>query len=239
MIAIRTFIAATILVLVAGTSFADDAFITAGVHWPGGKAQFFLNDGTYIRYDVAADRADPGYPKPIDDGTWPGLGSYAKQIMATCNGPSGKIYFFLSSGQYIRYDIKQDHVDSGYPMPIDDETWPGLKAYAKKIWVALNWTGGKIQFFLNDGTYIRYDVAADHVDPGYPKPINSGTWPGVAPYAKRLLSAINWDNNKVYMFLNNGTYLRYDIENDSVDSGYPMVINDKTWPGMGAVFGAR
>jgi hypothetical protein len=43
------------------------------VNWGDGKAYFFLGDGRYIRYDIAADRADPGYPKKIDGANWPGL----------------------------------------------------------------------------------------------------------------------------------------------------------------------
>jgi hypothetical protein len=54
------------------------AYITGALNGPGGKAQFFLSDGTYIRYDVAADRADPGYPKPVTDRTWPGMGRYGR-----------------------------------------------------------------------------------------------------------------------------------------------------------------
>ncbi len=41
------------------------------------------------------------------------------------------------------------------------------------------------------------------------------------------------------MFLNNGRYLRYDIEADRADPGYPKLINDETWPGMGAGFRGR
>lgn len=48
--------------------------LDAAVNWGNGKAYFFRN-GQYIRYDVKADRADPGYPKPIDSETWPGLRS--------------------------------------------------------------------------------------------------------------------------------------------------------------------
>ena len=49
------------------TDGIDDA-----VNWGNGKAYFFKG-GQYIRYDIKADRADPGYPKAVDAGTWPGL----------------------------------------------------------------------------------------------------------------------------------------------------------------------
>jgi hypothetical protein len=37
---------------------------TSVLVWPGGKA-FFKSGNEYIRYDVDADRADPGYPRPF------------------------------------------------------------------------------------------------------------------------------------------------------------------------------
>ncbi|MFF3190994.1 hemopexin repeat-containing protein [Streptomyces misionensis] len=45
--------------------------IDAGVVWPNGKAYFF-RDREYMRYDIAADKVDPGYPLPIGS-NWPGL----------------------------------------------------------------------------------------------------------------------------------------------------------------------
>ena len=215
------------------------AYITGAINWPGGKAQFFLSDGNYVRYDVEADRADPGYPKPVNDQTWPGLGRYGRQIIAATNGrEQNKAYFFLRDGTYLRYDIPNDSVDPGYPQPVDDRTWPGLGGYGPYMYGALNWPGGKIQFFFSDGTYIRYDLKSDRADPGYPKPINAKTWPGLAPYANTLSAAINWRDGKAYFFLDDGRYLRYDIAQDSVDQGYPK-STAANWPGLGNYFRRR
>jgi hypothetical protein len=223
--------------LVATPARAAQAYVTAAINWPGGKAQFFLSDGSYIRYDVNADRADEGYPKPVSDKTWPGLGAYGQQIIAASNGREpNKAYFFLSSGSYLRYDIQADRVDQGYPQRVDNKTWPGLGAYATRIYGALNWTDGKIQFFLDDGSYIRYDLKADRVEQGYPKPINQSTWRGLAPYASHIAGAINWNNGKAYIFLDDNRYLRYDIRADRVDEGYPKLVSAKTWPGLDANF---
>ena len=43
----------------------------AAVVWPNGKAYFFEGD-QYIRYEMAADKADDGYPQPITN-SWAGL----------------------------------------------------------------------------------------------------------------------------------------------------------------------
>jgi hypothetical protein len=213
--------------------------ISAAIRWPNHKAQFFLSDGTYLRYDMTADAMDAGYPKPIDDASWPGLGPYVDLLVAACTAKDpNKVYFFLSDGQYLRYDIAADCVDDGYPSPIDDTTWPGLGDHATEIFGALNWTGNKAYFFLNDGTYIRYDLKSDRADEGYPLVIDDETWPGLAAHAQKLTTMINWDNGKAYFFLNDNTYLRYDVASDSADEDYPKPVNDQTWPGLGPIFAA-
>jgi hypothetical protein len=222
--------------VVAAPCLAASPYITAAINWPGGKAQFFLSDGTYVRYDIGADSADPGYPKPVTDRTWPGMGNYGRQIVAAANMPNNKACFFLSDGRYIQYDIGQDRVDAGYPRTVTDRNWPGLAPYATRLFGALNWNNGKIQFFLNNHSYIRYDVNTQRVDEGYPKPITQATWPGLARYAEHLAGAINWTNGKAYIFFDDGRYVRYDISADRVDAGYPKPIDSRTWPGLDMFF---
>jgi hypothetical protein len=235
----RSLLAAFVLglSLMAMPCRAGATYITAAINWPGGKAQFFLSDGTYIRYDVASDQADPGYPKAVTNSTWPGMGGYGGQIIAAASSlDSRKAYFFLANGSYIRYDIASDRADSGYPQPITDKTWPGLGPYATLLYGALNWSDNKLYFFLSDGSYIRYDLKADRVDAGYPQPITKATWPGLAMYASHIAGSINWSNGKAYIFFDDGRYVRYDIGADHVDEGYPQPINSKTWPGLYTFF---
>jgi len=155
-----------------GLTFTDG--IDAAVNWGNGKAYFFKG-GQYIRYDLRADRADPGYPKPINNETWPGL-TFTDGIDAAVNWGNGKVYFFKGN-QYVRYDLRADHADPGYPKPINSETWPGV-SFTDGVDTAVNWRNGKAYFFKG-GQYIRYDLRADRADPGYPKPINNETWPGL------------------------------------------------------------
>jgi hypothetical protein len=146
-------------------------------------------------------------------------------------------YFFLSNGQYVRYSIQQDKIDPGYPKPIDDATWPGC--YSGALASALNWKDGKIEFFLTNGQYIRYDVANDHADRDYPKDITQDTWPGLENYKSLLAGAFNRENGKAYIFLKDGRYIRYDINADRADAGYPKAIDEQTWPGMNSALGGR
>lgn len=86
---------------------------------------FFFRGGEYIRYDLKTSRADPGYPKPINYLTWPGL-VWTDGIDDVVVWGNGKAYFFRGD-EYIRYDIKEDKVDPGYPKRIESNTWPGLE----------------------------------------------------------------------------------------------------------------
>jgi len=106
-----------------GEPFKTAKTIDAVVEWDNGKAYFFKGS-QYSRYDIKADRVDPGYPKPINRETWPGF-PWTDGIDAAVNWGNGKAYFFKGA-HYIRYDIKADRVDPGYPKPINNETWPGI-----------------------------------------------------------------------------------------------------------------
>jgi hypothetical protein len=107
---------------------------------------------------------------------------------------------------------------------------PQLFGQSKKtLEGAFYWKNGKACFFKGN-RYVRYDISADRVDPGYPKSINNETWPGL-PWTDGIDTAVNWDNGKVYFFRGN-QYCRYDINTDRADAGYPKSIDNETWPGV-------
>ncbi len=51
-------------------------------------------------------------------------------------------------------------------------------------------------YFLIGSQYVRYDVASDQVDAGYPKPIGAN-WPGFS--AAGVDAAVDGDDEKVYV----------------------------------------
>jgi GH24 family phage-related lysozyme (muramidase) len=128
--------------------------------WDESKAYFFKGD-KYARYDIAADRADEGYPQPISSG-WAGV--FESDLDAAVVWPNGKAYLFKGD-KYIRYDVDADQADEGYPQPISSG-WAGV--FESDLDAAVVWPNGKAYFFKGD-KYIRYDIDADRTDDGYPR----------------------------------------------------------------------
>jgi hypothetical protein len=105
----------------AEAGFGDN--LDAAVNWGNGKAYFFRGD-QYVRYDVATDKVDDGYPLPIVQ-SWAGFGDigFGDNLDAAVNWGNGKAYFFKGD-QYLRYDVAGNAADGGYPQPIA-ASWAG------------------------------------------------------------------------------------------------------------------
>lgn len=137
--------------------------IDAALVAPGGHKAYFFRGSSYERYDVAADRVDDGYPLGIDT-YWHGL--WGSGLDAAVLWPNGKIYFFRGP-RYVRYDFEDDQVDAGYPLPIVGP-WRGLEPFSGGIDAVFVMPDGQKAYFFRGDYYIRYDVALDRADPGYP-----------------------------------------------------------------------
>lgn len=200
--------------------------IDSCVVWPNGKAYLFSGD-EYVRYDIATDKVDPGYPARIED-NWAGLWSPVGAGVVWTNGKA----YFLRGEQYVRYDIDTDKADPGYPAPITPN-WRGLSL--TRVDAAVVWPNQKAYLFgrWNSGApfgadgYVRYDVASDRQDPGYPARI-SDNWKGLPDTPPD--AGVVWPNGKAYFFYGR-EYIRYDIATDRADPGYPLPVAGN-WPGV-------
>ena len=199
---------------------------------------YFLRGERYLRYDVEGDLIDSGYPKPLAVG-WAGLADvgFDQDVDTVVDLGSDKAYLFKGDA-FVRVDQSTNQVD-GDVVSIADG-WAGFAeaGFADSLDASVNWGNGKAYFFRG-ADYIRYDIALDRIDDGYPLLI-AENWPGFeeAGFADGVDAAVNWGNGKTYFF-SGGVYLRYDISNDAVDPGFPVGIGG-AWPGFEeAGFGLR
>ncbi len=132
-----------------------------------GKAYFFTGSA-YHRYDMATSRVDPGYPRAVDATTWPGWPFKSfDRIDAVVTRADGKAYFFVGK-EYARFDMASGRFDIFYPLPITNETWPGLGL--RRVTAAF--TGdlrvpsarGDVAepcYFFDGNDHVLFDLAAD------------------------------------------------------------------------------
>ncbi|MYU21006.1 hemopexin repeat-containing protein [Streptomyces sp. SID8352] len=75
---------------------------------------YLFKDDQYVRYNLEADEAAPGYPKTIAEG-WTGLpAAFQQGLDAAVNHPSDdEIVWFFKDDQYVRYNVPEDKVVVG------------------------------------------------------------------------------------------------------------------------------
>ena len=134
-----------------------------------------------------------------------------------------KTYFFFSNGTYARFDDDSDTIDPGYPK-LTATSWGMTEKQAINISGIIKYSRhpGKIYFFFKDGLYSRFDEAQDRMEPGYPYD-TAAQWKMTTEQAKNIIG-ITPDSHfpkKTYFFFSNGTYARFDDDNDNWDPGYP------------------
>ncbi len=153
--------------------------LDAGFNAGNGKAYFFKGD-QYLRFDVASDRVDSGYPRPIA-GNWPGLerlAGGARDLDGVLAVSGSKLYVFKGS-QYVRYNLTQgDKTDARYPLDLSGATWPGVQTWPLGVDTVLKRDAG-VAYFFGGGEYIRYDLVADKAAAGYPRAVTATAWPGL------------------------------------------------------------
>ena len=162
------------------------------------RTYFFLSDGTYLKYDLVNDRLFEGYPRPLDDENWPGLGAYRDQIESAVAFDEIYTYFFLKNGQYILYRFDKTQVVEGYPRILDGSEWQGLLLPDKYLTAAVPWGAAKIFLFTSKQEYYRFDRSERVIEDAYPKSFNEANWKGVANWFNAKTEPKNrWDGKPV------------------------------------------
>ncbi|MFD8985574.1 hemopexin repeat-containing protein [Streptomyces sp. NPDC059564] len=135
---------------------------------------------------------------------------------------------------YVRFSQSGDKLDTGFTQPFE-QAWKGSREAVD--WLAAAAASGaslpspylpktgKVYFMRGDA-YVRCTMATHTIDDGYPKTITS-YWTGLqeARFGTGNSAALAWDDDgkRLYLF-NRDQYVRYDLEADKVDDGYPKTI---------------
>ena len=186
----------------------------SAIAWPNGKAYLFFDNNTYNRYDLATGvREDAGISVPPQ---WPGFLASPKPFFwwgfGKAYGFSGPNYFRYEAGTNGVEGVELRYLPPNPPVTIAGN-WRGLPApWAAGIDAAVNWGTGKI-FLFRGAEYVRYDMAADRADDGYPRSI-ANNWPGV--FAEGI-NAVLYPGGRFAYFFRDDVYRRYDVDADSVD----------------------
>ncbi|MFJ8648940.1 hemopexin repeat-containing protein [Streptomyces sp. NPDC093546] len=187
------------------------AKLRSAISWSNDKTYLLYDNDTYAVYNSITGLQEDselgigdwhGLPRSPDAFVWWGVGKA----------------FAFTGAEYLRYDGPSDQVDPGYPLAIGPQ-WPGLPTGAgggpdwrNGIDAAVNWGNGKLYLFKGDA-YVRYDITADRVDPGYPVKI-ADRWTGVFP---ANLDAVTYAGGRYAYFFRGGQYQRFDLDADHVD----------------------
>ena len=98
-------------------------------------------------------------------------------------------------------------------------------------------TSDKIYLFSGN-KYLKVDTRTHKVVSGYPRTISDSTWPGLSKL-KTISAAVSYYNGKGYFFgrdsRGRSAYVRYDWDDDEVDSGYPRRVTESNWESIGDI----
>lgn len=206
-----------------------------------GKCCFFKGD-KYVRFDIATNKIDPGYPRKIAH-DWPGMkeAGFDRDIDGTVYWSEWRLYFFKGS-QFLLFDLRSNKVVEPAPVPIVSQgNWQRVQEadFGSGINAAVNWgSNGKLYFFKGD-QFIRFDMPTNQMDGSSSAPIHSpanpNNWPGLNQdgFDRDLDAALNWGDGKLYFFKGD-KFIRFDVATNKAE-GIPTPIDSAgNWNGLPA-----
>jgi hypothetical protein len=110
---------------------------------------------------------------------WPGLAAAGFDVaIDAAFADSSRTGFLLKGSQYVSVDLATRQLSGGSPRVITDG-WAGMETanFERDIDAALHRSTGKVYFFRG-GLFVRYDIASESVDQGYPAEI-AAFWQGL------------------------------------------------------------
>lgn len=230
------------------------------VDWRAGKDRiyfFYKESNTYSRFDIGDNAVPDGYPTPINFDNWHNFHEDAKSLrfgFTTTDFDTDGLGFdkdilwlFYYDDQIpmvCKYDQDTDKViDHNF---VSRSVWSDLHPYFDRIVAGTLWhsyAAVKFRFLMNDGNSLLLKWNGHQRPPAFNdgmyefelQTINERTWPGLAPYKHRIITAAQNDrtfaDSYFYIFLTDNEYITYNIEENKVQYG-PRKVDNDTWPGL-------
>jgi len=188
--------------------------------------------GMHVAYKKGASEAVKGYPKETDEQSFPGLDRYRTRTVAALNLDQHTVVFFLSDSKSIVYDAKKKQIVQEETI-FSDTNWKGLAPYGSLISAAFRINEHHAYFFLKNGSVLRYDFEKQEVEENYPKDISQTIWNTIDPAWGAVEHIFSWNKTSIYLFFSSQQYVRFNRDVYAVDDGYPKLVDERKWPGMG------
>ena len=228
-------------------------FIAVDWRSGGDKCYFFFKDRhEYYRFDNDANHLSPDYPKPVSQEHWGELHQHLKNFrfgfatdkittMTSGETNAAVLWLFYYDGttpMFCEYDQSVDRARGVHT--VAGSIWASLLPYFDRIIAGTWWERpdrssgrSRFRFLLNDGNALDLNWHTRKINL---HPIDEDTWPGLAPYKDRMITAVQMysdtGDSLYYIFLTNQEYLKYNISNNRLMVGAISVYGAKRWPGL-------
>lgn len=206
-----------------------------------GKCFFFKGD-KYVRFDIASNRADPGYPRLIAD-DWVGMkeAGFDRDLDGAVYWGDWRLYFFKGE-QFVLFDLRVNKVKEGAPWPIASQgNWGGMQnaGFGADVDAGVNWGSHELLYFFKGDQYIRFNMSTNHMDGNGSGPIynprDSDVWPGLnqGDFARGIDAALNWGDERLYFFKGDN-FIRFDTTTNRAEGVPTPIDSPNNWNGLAA-----
>ncbi len=184
---------------------------------------YFFNEGNFFRFKLNQAKFLSG---PNSNWNFIGLSRFKNgpnEIDATSYGGDGYAYFFKGE-EFIRFNISEDKISSGYPKKISNRHFNGLKKFldGKPLDCAF-YFGNDLIYFFRGEQVLAIDIKNNQIEAGFPRLIENA-FSDLSKFkngAKDIDACTNWLNGKAYFFKNN-ELMRIDLKTNKSDEFYPL-----------------
>lgn len=193
--------------------------VDAATEWPEKNKVYIFSGNTYVRYDLATDQTDEGYPTFIKD-YWPGI-KYTPEVNAVMKWDAYNAVYFFMGGNYDKWLIEENQsAGNKFPKSIA-QNWPGI--FTRDIDACMVWYNRHVAVFFKGSQYLEYDMKSEKMRSGFPRKI-AGNWKGL-PWNSGIDAAFTLPNTNKAVLFRGTQYVLLDLARRRVIGNARNVAN--------------